>query len=77
MRQGLLYYITKIIPTAQQVDDREKFNIFNKFFPSSQPNFTAELAIHKEKNLCHQQWQQSNENLACFSDIIMFSLLNN
>ena len=31
----------------------------------------------KIKNLCHQQWQQSNENLACFIDIITFSFLNN
>ena len=31
MRQGLLYecYITKVIPTAQQVDDTEKGNRIN------------------------------------------------
>ena len=28
----------------------------------------------KRKNLCHQEWQQSNENLACFIDIIVFDI---
>ena len=31
----------------------------------------------KRKNLCHQQWQQNNANLACFIAITTLSFLNN
>ena len=31
----------------------------------------------KRKNLCHQQWQENNINLACFIAITILSFLNN
>ena len=42
----------------------------NKFLQSKLPNFTTKLTIHNEKNICHQQWSQSNVNLARFIDIL-------
>ena len=32
---------------------------------------------YKRKNICYQQWRQSNVNLACFIAITTLSFLNN
>ena len=46
--------------------------IFINLFHHNCLNSQENCLYIKRKNLCHQQWQQSNENLACFIDIIVF-----
>ena len=48
-------------------------NIFNQNCLSLQQKWPY---INK-KNICHQQWQQSDVNLACFTAITTLSFLNN